>query len=102
MQSQKNVREHKGSRTFFVAINLLAQDDPQGVDDAGDAADEGGNDVDPEIVVDLAGLHVDGEGRDEEGDDNLQYFVIHCVSPLGWVVENRLILYPVRIEVVDV
>ncbi len=47
------------------------------MDDAGETADEGGNDVDPEIVVDGAFLHVDSERGNEKSDDDLQYFVIH-------------------------
>ena len=66
----------------FVTKLRLAQDDPQSVEDAGETAEQGGNDVDPEVVVDLAGLHIHGERGDEERDDDLQNFVIHIKSPL--------------------
>jgi len=53
------------------------------VDHAGETADEGGNDVDPEIVVDGTFLHVDGERGDEKSDDDLQNFVIHFFLSFG-------------------
>jgi len=55
----------------------LLEDHPQGVDDAGQTAEKGGYDVNPEIVIDLAVLHVDGERGDEKSNDDLQNFVIH-------------------------
>ena len=66
----------------FVTKLRLAQDDPQGVEHAGETAEQGGNDVDPEIVVDLAILHIHGERGDKERHDDLQYFVVHIKSPL--------------------
>lgn len=53
------------------------------MDHAGETADEGGNDVDPEIVVDGTFLHVDGERGDEKSDDDLQNFVIHFFLSFG-------------------
>ena len=74
--------------------NPLAQDDPQGMNDAGETAEEGGNDVDPEVVVDLAVLHVHGKRGDEKRNDDLQNLVIHLYLSLSWVWESD-VLYPI-------
>ena len=62
---------------------------------AGQTAKQGGYDVDPEIVVDGAFLHVDGERGDEKSDDDLQNFVIHfflsCRTGFGLSVSNYTI-----------
>jgi hypothetical protein len=61
----------------------LAQDDPQSVDDAGQTANEGGNDIDPKVVVDLAVLHVHGKRGNKERYDDLQNFVVHIKFSFG-------------------
>ena len=47
---------------------LVLVDDDAGVDEAWDPEQEGENERDDELGLADAGLHVHGEGRDEEGD----------------------------------
>lgn len=67
----------------FVTKLRLAQDDPQSVEDARETTEQGRNDIDPEIVVDLAILHVHGERGDKERYDDLQNFVVHIKFSFG-------------------
>ena len=61
---------------------------------AGEAAQQGGNDVDPEIVINLAGLHINGKRGDEQRHDDLQNLVIHFLLSfeLGKVVITKAII----------
>ena len=68
----------------------LAQDDPQGVDDAGEAAQDAQDDVDPQFVVDFVILEVYSERGDEDRQNYLYSFVIHSI--LLWLIWTCLVL----------
>lgn len=64
--------------------SLLPGDDPDGVDDAGEVAEEGEQQADPEL--DPAGeLEEDAERRQDDGEDDVdavrRAFVRHSSSP---------------------
>ena len=64
-------QRHAHASSGGAALCSVLGDDPHGMDDAGQVAQQGQEDIDPELLAD-AHLQEDAQGRQQDSDQNAQ------------------------------